>query len=312
MDRGTFVARARGRCGIACALVALVACSPGQASKLEPHDAGLDGARDAKADAHLDAAGDASDEVAADATPEVEDTGDPDYGAPPAPGTHLEATIGPAGGTLAGADGTPLAHVSLVVPAGALATPTVIAIDLDVAPAMPAGASALSPFVRVGPDAQVFAVPARLTLPCATFAATSAVGGLAYVGAAWAALLSPSYDATAQALAVSMSRGAGAIAATLPDAPSPVITDFSPASAAIGDVVFVDGAGFGLAPGWLAGADGGAPRTAQILVGGVAASPLAWSDAALSLRLPAGAMSGAITVQTTSGQATSAAPIAVK
>jgi hypothetical protein len=299
-----------------CALSSWVGCSPEQVAKTTPaSDAGHDAFVDAKPDAHGDASGDATtpDDAVADGDETLPpmDTGEPDYGAPPPPGTHVEGTIGPAGGVLAGADGTPLAHVSLLVPAGALAAPTLLAIDLDVLPTLPVGVSALSAFVRVGPDGAAFSVPARLSLPCPTYATAKSTGGLARVSNAWSALLDPAFDPSTRVLTVSMSRGAGAVGVTLPDASMPKITGFSPPSAAPGDVIFLDGSGFGLAPAWLDDGDAGGARASQILVGSVVAAPLGWSDGSLSFRVPAGATTGAITVRTALAQAVSATPLAV-
>jgi hypothetical protein len=314
-----FARRARGAaCTLMCALSSWVGCSPEQVAKTAPPDAGHDASVDAKADAHGDASGDGTtleDAIAdGDETLPLADTGEPDYGAPPPPGTHVEATIGPAGGVLAGADGTPLAHVSLQVPAGALAAPTLLAIDLDAlspSNALPVGVTALSAFVRVGPDGAAFSVPARLSLPCPTYASAKSTGGLARVSNAWSALLDPVFEPSTLVLTVSMSRGAGAVGVTLPDASMPKITGFSPASAAPGDVIFLDGTGFGLAPAWLDDGDAGGARASQILVGSVSATPLGWSERSLSFRVPAGATTGAITVRTPLAQAVSAATLSL-
>lgn len=314
-DGGEVTAMPRITRGLMCALSLLVGCSAEQVAKTTPPDAGHDAFADAKSDAKSD--GTALDDAFADgddATMPIVDTGEPDYGAPPAPGTHVEATIGPAGGVLAGADGTPLAHVSLQVPAGALATPTLLAIDLEAdtaIPALPPGATALSPFVRVGPDGAAFALPARLSLPCATFASAKSIGGLARVANAWSALLEPAFDATTRLLTVSMSRGEGALGATLPDAPTPSIAAFSPATAAPGAVVFLDGTGFGLAPAWIDDGAAGGARASEILVGSTVATPLGWSERSLSFRVPAGAITGAITVRTPLAQAVSATSLVV-
>jgi hypothetical protein len=305
---------ARGlACALMCALSSWVGCSAEQVAKTAGSDAGHDAAGlDAKTDAHGDALSDGDALVDGDdATTPIADTGEPDYGAPPPPGTHVEATIGPAGGVLAGLDGTPLAHVSLLVPAGALATPTLLAIDLDAVPVLPLGVTALSAFVRVGPDGAPFSLPARLSLPCPTYASAKSIGGLARVANAWSGLLEPAFEPSTKVLTVSMSRGAGAVGATLPDASMPKITAFSPAIAAPGDVIFLDGTGFGLAPAWLDDGDAGGPRASQILIGSVEATPLGWSDGALSLRVPAGATTGAITVRTPLAQATSATALSL-
>jgi hypothetical protein len=300
---------------ICAAIALLLGCSAEHPVKGSPSG---DAAADARADVHADVAADAEDAIV-DGTvtdtstlpPPVEDAAEPDYGVAPGPDTHVEATLGPSGGRLAGAPGTSLANVALDVPAGALAGDTLLALDLDGAPALPGGAKAASAYVRVGPDGLSFAVPARLTLPCLAPAAASSLGGLARVGASWASLLSPSYEPITRLLTVSMSRASGAIAATLPSAPSPTITGFSPSTAATGAIVFLDGSGFGLAPSLLIDGDAGVARAAEVAIGGAPATVTGWSDGAISFRVPVGATSGTITVKTTTGQSTSASALLV-
>ena len=233
-----------------------------------------------------------------DGPPPNDDAAIEDFGTKPPPGAHVEATIGPAGGTLAGVDGAALAGVTLVVPPGALSAPTTLALDLD--PAMPpsiAGGTPLTPFVRVGPEGTPFAIPARLTLPWSTTPTAPDQVMLARVGGAWSALLDPSGNSSARSLTASMRRASGAqgFALTVSAAPRPL--DVSPSTAPVGAVVFVEGSGFGLAPAWRDG-DAGV-IVSGVSIGGVAATALGWTDTTVSVRVPAG--DGGVVVVTTAG-----------
>ena len=77
--------------------------------------------------------------------------------APPAP-----ATLGAAGGTVTGTGGT-----QLVVPPGALAQNTAIAVALASAgaPALPAGVTAFGPMFAFTPHGTTFALPVTVTVP---------------------------------------------------------------------------------------------------------------------------------------------------
>ena len=72
------------------------------------------------------------------------------------------ATIGAAGGTLAGPGGA-----QLVIPAGALAQPAPITITQDGAgaPALPPGSTALGAMFALTPHGTAFAAPATLSVP---------------------------------------------------------------------------------------------------------------------------------------------------
>ncbi len=78
---------------------------------------------------------------------------------PPAPPL---ATVGPAGGTVNGPSG---AHV--VIPAGALATATAVAVDQSSigAPALPAGTTSFGAMFAFTPHGTSFAVPVTVTVP---------------------------------------------------------------------------------------------------------------------------------------------------
>ncbi len=243
--------------------------------------------------------------------PPITDLGTEDFGTLPPSSFHVEAVIGPAGGTLSGKPGSELDQVTLVVPAGALAVATTIAIDLAIAPSpLPPGAKTAGIYVRVGPDATPFAVPARLTLPWFEPGSAPQVCMLARVGSNWSSLLDPS--GTPKPITASMTRASGAVAAIVnlsSIAPKP--TSFAPSSAAVGDVVFLDGGGFGVAPVWRPGVDGGLPFTSQVMVGSVAASPLAWSDTTISFRVPTGASSDTLSVITPGGTGTTTKTLTV-
>lgn len=297
-----------------CAAIALLlGCSAEQPEKATPpSDAGREAAADARTDAVVeDALADGAITDTSTLPPPIEDAAELDYGVAPTPDTHVEATIGPSGGRLAGLPGTSLANVALDVPAGALAADTLLALDLDATPAPPAGVHTTSPYVRVGPDGLAFAAPARLSLPCSTPVAGSALAGLARVGAGWSALLSPIYEPATRLLTVSMGRASGAIAATIPTTPATSISAFAPTTAAPGSIVFLEGTGFGAAPVVILDADAGPARTSAILVSGIPATAVGWSDVAISFRVPAGATTGPITVQTTVLEVTSAGSLVV-
>jgi ZU5 domain len=87
-------------------------------------------------------------------------------GGDPQPIQDMQATIGPQGGELAGAKGSALEGVKLVVPAGALASDTRIEIKAassDVA--LPAGVAVVGKQFEISPAGMQLAVPAQLTLP---------------------------------------------------------------------------------------------------------------------------------------------------
>ena len=78
----------------------------------------------------------------------------------------MQATIGPQGGELAGAKGSALEGVKLVVPAGALASDTRIAIKAaSTDAALPAGTSGVGKQIQISPAGLQLALPAQLTLP---------------------------------------------------------------------------------------------------------------------------------------------------
>jgi len=246
-----------------------------------------------------------------DTTPTpVTDLGTEDFGTLPSAGMHAEALIGPSGGTVKGKPGSELDQVMLVVPAGALSVSTTIALDLALAPPMPPGAKAGGIYVKVGPDGTAFAVPARLTLPWLEPGASPQVMMLARVGTNWSSLLDPTGDS--KTLTASMTRASGAMSAILSlTGVVPKPTAFAPTSAAVGSTVFLDGSGFSIAPVWRPGADGGAPFASSISVGGVAATPLAWSDTTISFRVPTGATTGTISVTTPGGVGTTTGTLTI-
>jgi hypothetical protein len=88
-------------------------------------------------------------------------------GTPTGPGDAvLRGTIGPQGGTLAGAAGSPFEGVSLAVPAGALTSST----EITIAPAgqtapLPSTAVRCGPMFVIEPTGMALAAPATLTLP---------------------------------------------------------------------------------------------------------------------------------------------------
>ncbi len=278
-------------------------------------DSAVDGASDTIMDSSLsatdadpDAESDTRDSAPVIPNP-VEDTGPSADAGPPAPGYRVDGVIGPAGGTLAGADGTALRGVRLVVPAGALTTDVHLAIDLQGTPLPPPGLSTISPYVAVGPDGVVFAVPARLTLPWISNASSPQLAMGARIGLGWSAMLDPIGDVVGRTLTASMKRTSGA-AVVLVDLSmsAPTITTFSPTKAPAGTLVFAEGSKFGFAPIYRPGSDGGLDFTSTVKVGETLVSPLAWDDATISFRAPAGD-GGVIRLTTPGGVAVSSAPL---
>jgi hypothetical protein len=263
----------------------------------------FDGAFDGNFDGVVGDSGKSDTPPGFDGPPPIDDTGIEDFGGPPPPGTHLEAVIDATGGSLIGETGTPLAGVKLVVPAGALSAATTIAIDLSpiLAPSPTLG-TPITPYVRVGPDGLPFKTPARLTLPWSVTPTAPHLLMLARVGSNWSALLDPNADVSMQFVECSMRRASPAqgFAFTLKDVPAP--SDFSPTTAAPGDVVFLSGTGFGIAPAWEAADEAGAPLVSSVTVGGATVETLAWSDTAISFVAPSGG--GTITVTTPGGSGT--------
>jgi len=270
---------------------------------------------DARADVRTDATADvrkdgttpsedapAEDGATPDGPPPIEDTfGIEDFGLPPA-GSRVEGTIGPEGGTLSGVAGSVLAGVSLVVPKGALASPITFAIDAAAAPSGPGGSKLVSPYVRVGPEGVAFAVPARLTLPWTSTVANPQLAPVARIGFSWSSLLDPTGDATS--VTASMRRSSGAAIALVDlSALPPKVTAAAPPDAGAGSTLFLDGTGFGVAQVFRPGADGGGPFVSNVTVGGLVAETLAWSDTAISIRVPAGD-AGPVVVATPGGSAT--------
>lgn len=96
------------------------------------------------------------------------------------------------------------------------------------------------------------------------------------------------------------------VAGERPPGGPPVVTSVSPAAAAVGEPVTIDGAGFGAA------ATGAAVRFTAAAGGAAAPGPvvetsdvdldhLRWSDRRIVVRVPAGARSGAVSVRTATG-----------
>lgn len=290
--------------------VALVACSVEYVGTLRPGPLPDGGARPDAAGSDADPFDAFEDDAALDAPEPVEDTAGEDISLPE-PGTRVEGTIGPAGGTLAGAAGTPLAGVVLVVPPGALATDVHFAIDLAGAPVAPGGGALVSPFVRVGPDGVAFASPARLTLPYASIGAASQLAAVARIGFSWSSLLDPVGDAAAKTLTASMGRTSGAALVELDlSSVAPTIHAFAPSSGAPGSTVFVEGSGFGLAPVWRPGEDGGAAFVSTVKIGDAIADAIGWSTDSIAIRVPSGE-GGAISITTPGGTATSSGSFVV-
>lgn len=258
-------------------------------------DAGkTDAAKDATSDSTPTDAGDTGGSTK---PPPIEDTGLVEDFGTPVPGAHVEATIGPSGGTLEGTTG-PLAGVKLVVPAGALSAATLLALDALASPGGPTGALVVSPFVRVGPETVLFSVPARLTLPWKSASADPQLAVVARSSASFtfSGLVEPVADATS--ITVSLGRGTGAEAITLSLTTTPSITAIAPSTAAPGAIVFVEGTHFGIAPVVRPLADAGALRS-QVTLGGTVVVTTGWSDTALSVRMPAG--DGGVVAVTTPG-----------
>lgn len=283
--------------------VALVACS---SKEDEPVAPGADtgpkvdtGKPDAAKDSTVPDGSDSSPDAPSSDTkpPPIEDTFVEDYGTP-VPGSHVEGTIGPAGGSLVGTTG-PLAGVRLVVPAGALAADTLLALDALPSPGAPPGATAVSPFVRVGPDTVIFSVPARVTLPWKSGASDPQLGVVARPGSSltWAALTEPSADAAS--ISASLGRGQSVEAVLAPVAGAPVLTSVAPTTVAVGGIVFVEGSAFGFAPVVRPFADGGVGGS-QVTIGGFPAVATGWSDTIVSVRMPAGD-GGVVSITTPGG-----------
>jgi hypothetical protein len=235
-----------------------------------------------------------------EAPPPIESDGDLFDMGPPPPGSRVEKSIGAAGGTIAGAMGTPLAGVVLEVPAGALATDVILAIDIS--GGSPPDGTLVSPLVKVGPDGTLFAKPARLTLPYSTGLSSPALAMLSRIGSSWSSLLDPSGNSAAKTLTASMTRASGAAVVALDlTSVSPKIALASPADAGAGATIFLEGSGFGAAPVWREGLDGGADFVSNVTIGGTAAKTLAWDDGAITVQ---GTTTGAIVVTTPGGNAT--------
>ena len=229
--------------------------------------------------------------------PPIEDTsGVEDYGVP-TPGARVEGTIGTLGGTLEGTIG-PLTGVKLVVPAGALAVDTLLALDALPSPGGPPGGIVVSPFVRVGPETTFFTVPARLTLPWKSGTTNPQLAVVARSGFTFSALVEPSADATS--ITVSLGRGTSAEAVTFDlSSTAPKFGAASPSTATLGAVVFIDGSGFGFAPVVRPLADGGVSGS-SVTIGGQPAVATGWSDTTLSVRMPAGD-GGVVSITTPGG-----------
>ncbi len=278
------------------ACVGMYGCSldKGTSSGPSPHpgDALTDGTH---ADASFDGDSRSDGTGGFDGPPPIEDTTFDDLGGPPPPGEHIEGTIGPDGGTLAGAAGSKLAGVQLVVPAGALTTSTLFAIDfVAVPPVPPTPAKAVTPYVRIGPEGVAFDPPARIVLPLTTVDGAP-LFMMSRVGVSWSALLDPIGSSKSVSASIRRVAGAGGFSAPFTAIPKP--STFSPTTAAAGVIVFLDGTDFGLAPAFVDGVDGGLPFVSSISVGGVHAAPLGWSDTAISFRVPPATDGGVLTVE---------------
>jgi len=88
------------------------------------------------------------------------------YGGSSTSSDSLHATIGPQGGQLVGAKGSALDGVTVVIPAGALASDT----DIEIKPAsdtspLPSSAVRCGPQIEIGPMGTALAIPAQVTLP---------------------------------------------------------------------------------------------------------------------------------------------------
>lgn len=284
-------------CAVAsCALV--YGCSSTPSEQGQP---GADaGKTDAKSDVRTDGTVPGADGFVSDADaepeapPPIESDGDLlDIGPPPA-GSRVEKKIGAAGGTISGDMGTPLAGVVLEVPAGALASDMILAIEIS-AGAPPSG-TLVSPVVNVGPEGTLFAKPARITLPYTTTIASPSLGMLSKIGLSWSSLLDPSGDSTAKTLTASMTRASGAAAIAIDlSSVTPKIDAASPADAGAEATIFLEGSGFGPTPVWRS------DLVSNVTIGGTAAKTLAWSDGAITIQ---GTTTGAIVVTTPGGTAT--------
>lgn len=222
--------------------------------------------------------------------PPVEDTAfTDDYGVP-TPGAHVEATIGPEGGELAGVSG-PLAGVKLVVPKGALSATYLFAIDQATAFAPP-GATLISQYVRIAPDGVGFSIPARLTLPWKSTVVSPQIGACARIGSSWSSLHDPVADATS--ITASMRRTSGAAAVQLDLAGGPTISTVTRS----GTTIFIEGANFGLTQLVRFG-DAGV-ITSLVKVSGAIAPTIGWGEN--SVAVTGGA--GTITLTTPLGTAT--------
>src|SRR5262249_16734963 len=158
------------------------------------------------------------------------------------------------------------------------------------------------------PAGTTFATPARLTLPYVTTASPLDLAMAARVGASWSSLLDPSADTGASTITASMHRASGALGVLCVTLGKPKITAFSPSTASVGDVVFIDGSGFDLAP---ITAPSPSPSS-SIALGSTSATILGWSDGALSFVVPSGASSGAIAVTTPGGSSISSTSLTIQ
>jgi hypothetical protein len=223
--------------------------------------------------------------------PPIEDTSFiEDFGAPPAPGSHVEASIGPDGGELAGNPGTPLENVKLVIPKGALTSTLLFAIDIGGPVASPPGGSLLSPYVRIAPDGVAFAIPARLTLPWKTPVMSPQIAPLARIGSAWSSLQDP--VGTATTITASMRRTSPAAAALLDVLTTPSIKSVTKS----GTTLFIDGSGFGLAQIYKPSPE----FVSSVKVSGVVVPTLGWSDTSIAVQ----SAEGTVTVTNPAGSAT--------
>jgi hypothetical protein len=111
---------------------------------------------------------------------------------PPGAGTSAEATIGPAGGSVATADG----RVRLTVPAGALGASTMITIAAGTS-SVP---GALGPIWEIGPSGTQFAAPVTLGLEYTDIELAghdpNSVAVSTVVGGTWQAITMPTRDTT--------------------------------------------------------------------------------------------------------------------
>lgn len=280
------------------AVVALGCGAEGDDAPPVPRDGGVN-RRDSSVDSARPEAGDAlvrdSGGGRPDAPPPMEDTSAvDDFGVPP-PGSRIEGTLGAAGGSLEGVSGTPLAGVKLVVPAGALSSEVLFAIDLADAPTGPGGATVVSPFIRVGPEGVAFAIPARLTLPYSTTVSSPQLAAVARIGFSWSSLHDPTGDSTTVTASMRRSSAAALVRLDLSSV-APKLTAKTPS----GSTLFLDGSGFGVAQVFRPGGVGGTPFVSNVTVDGVVAETLGWSEGSISIRMPA-TDGGTVTVTTPGG-----------